>query len=79
MASQSTSSQKNILKIQYEAQQQNCMSFCCRDIGKECLFEVQGFSKGEIMRKFIDHAEKTHNLEFLPADLILKVNNAIKK
>lgn len=79
MASQSVSSKKDMLDIQYDALQQDCMSFCCRDIGKECLFEVQGFSKGEIMRKFIDHAEKTHDMDFLPAELILKVNNAIKK
>jgi predicted small metal-binding protein len=30
------------------------------------------------MKKFIDHAETSHNMQVLPADIILKVQNAIK-
>jgi predicted small metal-binding protein len=74
-----SSSLTNSLEIQYGVVQQNCLSFCCKDIGKDCWFEAQGISKGEIMRKFIKHAEKTHKMEFLSAEVILNVNNAIKR
>jgi predicted small metal-binding protein len=78
MASQSSSSQ-NARKIQYDAMQQTCMFFCCEDICKDCKFKVQGFSKVEIMRKFIEHAEKINNIDFLSSEIILEVNNAIKE
>jgi predicted small metal-binding protein len=55
------------------------MSFHCRDIGMDCSFEAHGSTKPELMRKFIDHAESTHSMQVLAADIILNVYNAITK
>jgi len=53
-------------------------SFTCRDIGIDCPFEAQATTDPELMRKFIDHAESDHKMQFLSADVIYKVQNAIK-
>ena len=55
------------------------MTFCCRDIGIDCIFEVRERTEFLLLRKFIEHAETSHNMVVLPADLILKIKNAIKK
>jgi predicted small metal-binding protein len=54
-------------------------SFMCKDIGIDCPFEVHGTTNHELMRKFIDHAEPAHKMHVLSADVIFKVQNAIKK
>ena len=55
------------------------VSFTCRDLGMDCSFETTGTTDGEIMKKFIDHAESAHNMPVLTADVLLKVQKAIKK
>ena len=55
------------------------VSFTCRDIGMDCSFETTGTTNGEIMRKFIDHAQSAHNMPVLTADIILKVKTVLKK
>ena len=55
------------------------LSLCCKDIGMDCSCEINGSTSRELMKKFIDHAETTHNLRVLTADIIFKVQNAIKK
>jgi predicted small metal-binding protein len=54
-------------------------SFTCRDIGIDCNFEAQATTDHELMRKFIDHAESDHKMQVLSADVIFKVQNAIKR
>jgi len=54
-------------------------SVMCKDIGIDCPFEAYGTTNQELMRKFIDHAEPAHNMHVLSADIIFKVQNAIKK
>jgi predicted small metal-binding protein len=54
-------------------------SYICRDLGMECLFQATGTTDNEIMREFIDHAASAHKMEVLSADVIFKVQNAIKK
>jgi len=54
-------------------------SFMCKDIGIDCPFEAHGTTNPELMRKFIDHAEPAHKMHVLSADIIFKVQNAIKK
>jgi predicted small metal-binding protein len=54
-------------------------SFMCKDIGIDCPFEAHGTTNHELMRKFIDHAEPAHKMHVLSADVIYKVQNAIKK
>jgi len=54
-------------------------SFTCRDIGIDCKFEAQATTDHELMRKFIDHAESDHKMQVLSADVIFKMQNAIKR
>ena len=55
------------------------VSFTCRDLGMDCSFETTGSTECEIMKKFIDHARSAHNMPVLSADIMLKVQKAIKK
>jgi predicted small metal-binding protein len=56
------------------------MAFCiCKDLGIDCSFEATGTTDNEVMRKFIDHAESSHNMNLLTADVIYRVQKAIKK
>ena len=56
------------------------MAFCiCKDLGIDCSFEATGTTDNEVMRKFIDHAESAHNMDLLTADVIYRVQKAIKK
>lgn len=55
------------------------MSLRCRDIGMECSFEAHGSTRHGLMREFIEHAESTHNMPVLSAEIIFKVHNAITK
>jgi predicted small metal-binding protein len=54
-------------------------SLICRDLGIDCPFEAHGSTNPELMRKFIEHAEPAHKMQVLSADVIFKVQNAIKK
>ena len=55
------------------------VSLSCRDLGMDCSFETSGTTEREIFKKFIDHAESAHDMPVLTADVILKVQNAMKK
>ena len=54
-------------------------SFKCRDIGMDCPFEASAPSREELMAKITEHANKVHNLNPPPADLVEKIKKAIKK
>ena len=54
-------------------------SFSCKDIGINCSCEINESNSQEPVKKFIDHEETTHSLRVLSADVIFKVQNAIKK
>lgn len=45
----------------------------------DCAFEAKGTTNPELMRKFIDHAETAHKMQVLPADIIFKLQKAIRK
>jgi predicted small metal-binding protein len=51
----------------------------CKDLGYDCSFEARGTTNNEVMRKFIDHAESAHDMDVLTADIIYRVQKAIKK
>jgi predicted small metal-binding protein len=55
------------------------MSFSCKDIGINCSYEINESNSQEPVKKLIDHAETTHSLRVLSADVIFKVQNAKKK
>jgi len=45
----------------------------------DCSFETTATTEGEIVKKFIDHAESAHNMPVLTADIMFKMKKAIKK
>jgi predicted small metal-binding protein len=54
-------------------------SFKC-NMGMDCDFEAKDEDQEELMQIITLHAEKTHNMKRpLPADIIEKLNRAIKK
>jgi predicted small metal-binding protein len=56
------------------------MTVCiCRDLGMDCSFEATGSTQGELMRTFIDHAESAHHMHVLSADVLYRVQKAIRK
>lgn len=72
------------VKSEYEnmnaiMQEAPVMSLRCKDIGMDCSFEAHGSTAHELMRKFIGHAESTHNMQVLSPDIIFNVSNAIIK
>lgn len=50
----------------------------CKDLGMDCSFEAVGATDNEVMRKYIDHAGSAHNMDVLTADVIYRVQKAIK-
>ena len=51
----------------------------CRDLGLDCSFQAEGTTDNKIMKEFIDHAASAHKMEVLSAEVLLKVQNAIKR
>ena len=51
----------------------------CKDLGMDCSFQASGTTDSKIMKEFIDHAASAHKMEVLSAEIIFKVQNAIKK
>jgi predicted small metal-binding protein len=49
------------------------------NLGMDGPFEATGTTNGELMRECIDHAEPQHKMYILTADIIYKVQNAIKE
>ena len=55
-------------------------AFCvCKALGMDCSFEATGITNTEIMREFIDHAGSAHTMDLLTADVIYRIQQAIKK
>jgi hypothetical protein len=52
------------------------VSFRCRDI--IWIVPLTLRQRGSTVRNFIDHAESSHNLPFLSADLFLKEKKSMK-
>ena len=48
-------------------------------LGMDCSFEATGTTDTEIMREFIDHAGSAHTMDLLTADMIYRIQQAIKK
>jgi predicted small metal-binding protein len=53
-------------------------SFKCSDIGMKCGFEVKDENEEELLHIIGHHAEKTHGMETIPADMMEKIKKAIK-
>lgn len=50
----------------------------CRDTGMNCDFVIRAESEGELMRKAVEHARKTHGMKELAPDMNAKVRAAIR-
>jgi predicted small metal-binding protein len=71
---------QKVVEIERKGISRSPMALCiCKDLGIDCSFEATGTTDNEIMRKFIDHAESAHNMDLLTADVIYRVQKAIKK
>lgn len=53
-------------------------SFKCKDIGFDEPFELKDANRDELMKLITIHAQTTHNLKEVPADLKMKIEKAIK-
>ena len=53
-------------------------SFKCRDNGFDEPFEIRDLNRDEMMKLITLHAQTTHNLKDVPADLKMKIEKAIK-
>jgi len=54
-------------------------SFKCRNIGKQCRFEVDADTEDQVLEAALEHLEKVHNVAPVPAETIVRVKKAIKK
>jgi predicted small metal-binding protein len=54
-------------------------SFKCKDLGMACGFEVKDQNEDELLKIVALHAEKTHGMKDIPADMKEKIKEAIKK
>jgi predicted small metal-binding protein len=45
----------------------------------DCPFEASAPTREELMKKITEHANKVHNLNPPPADLVAKIKKAIKE
>ena len=55
------------------------ISLGCRDLGYDCEYEITDTEAKIVLRKFIGHAEQSHNLPVLPADVLLKLRQTLKE
>jgi predicted small metal-binding protein len=56
-----------------------CVSLCCRDIGLDCSFEATGETPHLTLREFIRHAQSSHNMAVLSAEMLLIIKESMKK
>lgn len=50
----------------------------CRDLGMNCDFVVRAGTEEELMKKAAEHAQTTHNMKEIPAEVAAKVRAAIR-
>jgi predicted small metal-binding protein len=55
------------------------VSLNCRDLGMDHSYELTGTNEREVMRKFIEYAESELKIPVLTADIIYRVQMAMKK
>lgn len=50
----------------------------CGDLMPGCSFVAEGKDMAEVMAKGAEHAKKAHGIATIPADMVAKVQAAIK-
>jgi predicted small metal-binding protein len=53
-------------------------SFACKDIGMACGFQARAESDSELLPKIGAHAKSVHGIDPIPADLMARVQAAIR-
>ena len=53
-------------------------SISCRDVGVDCDFTAIADTMDELMQKTAQHAKEAHGMDSIPADLMPKVQAAIR-
>jgi predicted small metal-binding protein len=53
-------------------------SISCRDVGLDCDFHAQADTMEELMQKCSAHAKSDHGIEEIPAELVAKVQAAVR-
>jgi predicted small metal-binding protein len=54
-------------------------SFTCRNIGKQCRFEVDADTEDQVLEAALEHLDKVHKIIPIPAETIVRVKKAINK
>ncbi|MBI3989230.1 MAG: DUF1059 domain-containing protein [candidate division NC10 bacterium] len=50
----------------------------CKDVGTECNHVIKGQTVEEVMQKAAQHAKEVHGMAQVPAEVVAKVQAAIK-
>ncbi|MBI3933943.1 MAG: DUF1059 domain-containing protein [Acidobacteria bacterium] len=50
----------------------------CRDVGVDCDFEARANTVEELMKKCAEHARSAHGMTDIPAEMVVKVQGAIR-
>ena len=53
-------------------------AYSCRDIGMDCEWKTRGETEGELLRLIGEHMARVHQIIDTPAELLVKVREAIK-
>jgi predicted small metal-binding protein len=53
-------------------------TFKCRNIGKQCRFEVEADTESQVLEAALEHVEKAHQKGLIPQETIEQIKKAIK-
>lgn len=54
-------------------------SFKCKDVGMNCPFQTSAKTEEDLMEMIAEHAAKAHDMKTVPADMMVKIKQAINK
>jgi predicted small metal-binding protein len=55
------------------------MNFQCAECGINCSFHTTGTDERQLSQKVIEHMHTVHDMDAIPADVLLKVHRSIWK
>jgi predicted small metal-binding protein len=54
-------------------------TFCCKDCGMECTFQITGRDERRVSHEVIEHMHLAHGMEAISAETMMKIYSAIRK
>jgi predicted small metal-binding protein len=54
------------------------MNFHCKDCGMDCSFHMTGTNERELSQQAIQHMHSVHEMDVIPAEVMLKMFLAIR-